>query len=380
MTSRILGFFLCLTVAGCTDANPAYCLRDADCTDPRLPICDPIIHGCVSDQTELDGGNEAPKDGDRSADAADGGDADAAGLYTVYVSIETCPDVGDGTMANPYCSIATALGASGGAAETVVILPGTYSENLQVDHDVHIQGDDAVIQTSICPGIQVLAGASVILNNLEIRGSGGVQVVGESSLDLMDSRVEGTDCIGVECQGEASRCRLHRNWIISNSRGGVLLNRVEFTLENNVIARNGTSVQGIFGGVSIIPSDTSSLFRNNTVVYNESWVTGGVSCSVSVDPVRLENSILWGNSNGDVMNCQVYYSNVSQQPGTYEGSENISLEPGFANAASGDYHLSTGSSCTDRLDAAGAPSVDIDGQARPYPAGGLSDMGADEVH
>jgi hypothetical protein len=55
------------------------------------------------------------------------------------------------------------------------------------------------------------------------------------------------------------------------------------------------------------------------------------------------------------------------------------MDPMFENASQDDLHLMNGSPAKDAADPAATTNVDIDGDARPNPAGGRSDMGADEI-
>lgn len=55
---------------------------------------------------------------------------------------------------------------------------------------------------------------------------------------------------------------------------------------------------------------------------------------------------------------------------------NIAADPLFVGG--GDYHLQSGSPTVDVVPAWMAPPIDLDGLPRPYPAGGLADIGAYE--
>jgi PKD repeat protein len=73
------------------------------------------------------------------------------------------------------------------------------------------------------------------------------------------------------------------------------------------------------------------------------------------------------------------YSDICDTGGVpWPGAGNICANPVFVDAAGGDYHLRVGSPCINAGTNAGAPSDDIDGDARPWPPAGAVDIGADE--
>jgi hypothetical protein len=89
------------------------------------------------------------------------------------------------------------------------------------------------------------------------------------------------------------------------------------------------------------------------------------------------SSILFGGLSADP-DCA--YSHVAADV-PVSGSDNmlvsdplfVSLSPPY------DYHLSSGSPCRELGNAAGAPTEDFDGDARPVPVGTRPDVGADEI-
>ncbi len=93
----------------------------------------------------------------------------------------------------------------------------------------------------------------------------------------------------------------------------------------------------------------------------------------------LTDCILWGDTgdaefheDGGSM-ATVTYSLVQ---GGFAGTGNLSADPRFVNAATGNLHLLAGSPAIDTGTSTGAPAVDLDGVRRPQGAG--FDMGAYE--
>jgi len=174
---------------------------------------------------------------------------------------------------------------------------------------------------------------------------------------------------------------LKRNRILDNDAGGwcgdgLLVDGLEDVYsENNLIADNEGS------GVYLVDAEFDSV--NDTVAYNGQYgvvMTGTVSL-----PVRLLGSIVWGqkvslwSSSGVIDDFEVDYCLI--QNGWSSGAGNIAESPRFVDAAAGDYHLQAGSPAIDTLDPGGmyVPVLDLEGNTRPFPSGGLGDMGCYEA-
>ena len=65
----------------------------------------------------------------------------AEGETTLYVDFSNCPNTGDGTSANPYCSINDAVTASA-SGDTIEVANGTYvlTSSIGIDHPLTING------------------------------------------------------------------------------------------------------------------------------------------------------------------------------------------------------------------------------------------------
>ena len=161
----------------------------------------------------------------------------------------------------------------------------------------------------------------------------------------------------------------------ANGNGGGVTNiSASPVLTNCTFSGNSTSGNG--GGVNNLASSselTNCSFSGNSASGNG----GGVNNHNNASPV-LTNCILWGNGteieNSPGSSPTVTYSIVQ---GGHAGTGNLSLDPLFVNAASGDLHLLPCSPAIDAGTAIGAPATDFDGDARPLGIG--FDMGFDEA-
>jgi len=132
------------------------------------------------------------------------------------------------------------------------------------------------------------------------------------------------------------------------------------TLRNCLIADNSAS-SGRGGGVYCAAATTGDkMLQNCTVVSNVSSPSygGGVHIVNSANPY-FQNSIIWGNSGGasnvsvEAGSTAVSFTNCCTAGGALVAAalvnqystNNISVDPLFAGAASGNYRLSASSPC-----------------------------------
>jgi hypothetical protein len=174
---------------------------------------------------------------------------------------------------------------------------------------------------------------------------------------------------------------LQRNRILDNNAGGwcgdgLLVDGLEdVQSENNLVAGNGGS------GVYLVDADLASV--NDTIADNGDY--GVVMTGTLPSTARLTGSIIWGQSNSlspdsdATLEFEPNYCLI--QLGWPSGTGNIAQSPLFVDAAAGDYHLQPDSPALNTLDpgAIYVPAVDLEGNARPYPAGGKADMGCYEA-
>jgi len=187
---------------------------------------------------------------------------------------------------------------------------------------------------------------------------------------------------------------LSGNIIISNAaQYGALTfeQNASITLTNNVVAQN------VGGGVFVRGNATYPLagtLLHNTITQNgnEGVYVGFYSSGYST--LALTNNIIVSHMTGiyayqDINNSNVvtathtlFYGNSTDTSGSTITSTNeiTGSDPLFVDPAGWDYHIRADSPAVDAGTAVPWLTTDIDGDPRPWPAGGDYDIGADEYH
>lgn len=181
------------------------------------------------------------------------------------------------------------------------------------------------------------------------------------------------------------------NTIVNNTApyGAVTFeHNAHITLTNNIVAQNsrGVFVRGNAG------NPLSGILVNNTIVQNDGegvyvgWYSSGYATLV------LTNNIVAGHTVGvyaypdagtNVVTAThtLFYDNITNTVGSLITSANAitGSDHLFVNPAEGDYHILPHSPAIDAGIDVPWLTTDIDGDARPWPSGGIYDIGADEA-
>lgn len=107
-----------------------------------------------------------------------------------------------------YISLSAALEAAGDG-DVLTVAPGTYRENLVVQHAITLRGTDgAVGSVRIAPadGIPLTVRASAVVQDLQVEGqdsSAPALLVEEGTPELLDLRIVTRSAVGIEVRGAA---------------------------------------------------------------------------------------------------------------------------------------------------------------------------------
>ncbi len=185
---------------------------------------------------------------------------------------------------------------------------------------------------------------------------------------------------------EIDRCVVEKNGVKQAGYpwwgGGLTLHGSHPTLTNTLVAKNflestsqyklGAGIFALFGSPAIVNCTIADNFVEPDPFYLRVGGIGAVECGIAV-----VNCILWGNG-VDLLDAKAQFSVVGTPPKWAEGRGNITLDPQFVDAASGDYRLKDTSPCIDagwNLYSEGL-ETDLDGKTRIL--NGVVDMGAYE--
>ena len=232
------------------------------------------------------------------------------------------PGIPSGTRGNPYPAIQEAIDNSGG--DIIHVHPGIYPGgiahgktrggiNLKDSVTILGAGADSTILAGI---VNVENAKGVSISGLRIED--GIHTL-SSSLSLSNSVI--ADYAGTAIWGSFS----------------------DFNLINNVIAGNGQDA--IF-----LHDSTSAVIKNNIIVNNAGFGINGMESALA----SIDYNNVWGNAENSFESFSAAGNNISE-------------DPQFVNADSGEFHLQAGSPCIDT----GDPDPKFND-----PDGSRNDMGA----
>lgn len=256
-------------------------------------------------------------------------------------------------------------------------------------------------------GFYANTGTSIILNNSVVGENfldscartygAGIYVTG-GAVDCIDSWIKGNKSDGkswnygcgiyltTSATANLDRVKITDNQMVNGGSRyyglGIWASSATLNATNTLIADNTAGTGGNWyngGGINLYSSVTATLM-NVTIANNRRTVNGAINGGgiyLSSSTATVTNSILWDPTGGSEVSgtgATITYSDVN---GSFTGTGNINSNPSFAGAT--NYHIAVTSPCEGKGTLTGAPTVDIEKNARPYAPSPNPDMGAYEA-
>ena len=271
----------------------------------------------------------------------------------------------NGTKEHPFKTIQKGINFSG-AGDTVTVAAGNYGENLLIQREVYLSGENAALTfidggNDTKPAIRCLNLSNGRIEGFHLKNGTGASIQCDQAVLSIEGNIVSNTKSGHGIRVDSGSSATIRNTIIyQNSSDGISVGNGTANVFNNTIVHNsGTGISCLSGtGVSL---------KNNIIAYNEGY---GILCGASPAPVISHND-LWSNVTGTYSGCG-------------PGEADITVDPLFKDDEANDYHLTYASRCIDAGESAvvGPADADCDGEPRMLDGdvdGSVNvDLGADE--
>jgi hypothetical protein len=407
----------CADVAGAPicalDGVCVGCVDDAGCT-PESPVCDDVTRAC----------RPCSNDGECASGVCLFADGTCASEEQLIFVASNGSDIGSCDRENPCRQLTYALGhvtserdvvrissgsltivptTIGGTARVYISAIGTELAgtvpNLTIADDANVTIDNLQFVTppdddyaikSTTSGTLRLSRLSfdetpypieheskdgrVVVSHCEFRGSGvfeGDIRCQRGTIEVTESSFDGNGGIRGTCNATVRRNRFNR--LSVNATGGRL------TFENNLVTTDRTytdsfRAQDLAAGSSI---------RFNTFACTLEDCEEGYAFSCSDTTALVSNNVIAWNSPTPVFGtCIISYNVFDDTAGAIGGNGNVSadIDSIFVSRVGLDFHLAEGSAARGAANPTDDDvSSDFEGNARPNPAGTVSDVGAFEA-
>jgi len=261
-----------------------------------------------------------------------------------YVSVSGSDVSGDGSFGLPFVTIQHTVDAASDG-DSVRVLPGTYTEQVNIGKSLYILGSGAEVTTIDGSGNDWC---------IRIDGSG---LNGE----IKDFTITGAQADGIRIVNSATDGWLiASNILCDNANVGVDVNDMS-RIERNLICRNGID------GIRVTSGGSPTIFHN--VILQS---IDGIELNTS-STANIQNCIVMDNSNSAIKcigtaSAMIMYNDLYNNTTNYDncsGTNDISADPLFVGGSPFNYHLQCNSPCID----AGNPALPND------PDSSVADMG-----
>jgi hypothetical protein len=245
--------------------------------------------------------------------------------------------------------------------DSIFVNSGTYKENLRlIGKALHLEGIEGPTQTILEPlqptSILYMENAGSSKFNKFTFTKGAAQAAGSAFAEKTSSPI-------------FDRCIFRNN----GGSGGIIMTYAgSFNISNSLFYDNNPNTLFEFSNsVDAVPLISQSTFVNNENLFSNAG-------QVSFVP-KFVNCIIWSDTKTAVDYIGALDIQSSIYKGTYSANTtNLNQDPKFVNTASKDFRLSNFSPAIGLGAAANPIPQDLNGAARPNPAGSKPDLGAFE--
>ena len=335
---------------------------------------------------------------------------------TIYVSKLGSDDFGDGSITYPYQTIGHAIIQAPAAGDTIIVLPGTYTEDIYLDYQklLNLRSQDGAEATSIDGSISyaginssdqvLLRGFTIINGHPGIRASSVSPHIVDcivdnctvidgygGGIDLYNSFAEIRNCTITNCLGgfgggiygfysapDIIDCRIINNEALGHG-GGICFERGEKSaggralIANCIIMGNKSTYNAVGGGIY---SETNCLIVNNLIAENVGQeLGGGIALAYGAFGAVYNNVIVYNDRDGlyctssldDTTGYNCYFGNTGEDIICNDIGKNHFTDPQFVDYANGDYRLLSVSPLINAglgIDLGGLLDKDFEGQPR----------------
>ncbi len=398
---------------GCTDPKAPYCDANGSCVgcdavtcgevSSATPTCDMATGHCVQ-CTETDAaacagttpicdvaaamciGCSAHEDCKDSACQFDTGACYGAALFVERGA--DCANA-DGSAQLPYCEIGDATAKLGAEPTAILVKPSlqAYTEQIQIGPGrtaaIVRNGSGTVrLEVADLDSIQISDGATVQISALTITKGDVAKGVFCSAAKVSIDHTQFVERKGLGIEAVNCDLTVRESRVWQNFGGGIKVNGGKLRLENSFVVTNGGSFSMVSG--LVISNGATVDVVYTTIADNDggAGVADSIDCT-AVGPVKLRNSIVFGQSEAGSVDCAsaAATTSVFDSP-TLIGDGNVmepALDPSwFVAPETGNFAIKVGPPFDDVaiwLD--GDPTRDYDGDMRPGQDGAKDYAGAD---